>query len=75
MNLSASDESIPQVKAIVNASLLDITKTMKSDNSVQAKEMVYRIAQFMEDPDEFEVIPAPQIPNGSPIGSFQCLNE
>jgi len=45
----------------------------KSDSAV-ALEMSYRIDQFMDEPEKFKVIPSPKIPDGSPIGSFQCLN-
>lgn len=75
MNLSASQQSIPQVKAITNAFLVELKGRFQNDSSAISKEMAYRISQFMEDPDEFEVIASPQIPDGSPIGSFQCLNE
>ncbi|MFO7745170.1 MAG: zinc-dependent metalloprotease [Psychroflexus sp.] len=75
MNLSASDESIPQVKALANKTLRDLRNNFDKSNSPIAKEILYRIDQFMEDPEEFKVIPSPSIPDGSPIGSFQCLNE
>jgi hypothetical protein len=75
MNLSASDQSIPQVKAITNAILHKLKVNLENDSSIIKKEMAYRIEQFMEEPEKFKVIPSPQIPDGSPIGSFQCLNE
>ncbi|NEV93981.1 zinc-dependent metalloprotease [Psychroflexus sp. YR1-1] len=75
MNLSASDESIPQVKALANKILAELKDRFSKDDSAITSEMHYRIEQFMEDPEEFEVIPSPAIPDGSPIGSFQCLNE
>lgn len=75
MNLSASDNSIPQVKALANAILRELKNSFSKTNSAIAKEMLYRIDQFMEKPEKFKVIPSPSIPDGSPIGSFQCLNE
>lgn len=74
MNLSASNKSIPQVKAFANASLHDLKRDLNKMNTNITKEMIYRIDQFMEEPEKFEVIPSPSIPDGSPIGSFQCLN-
>lgn len=75
MNLSANKQSIPQVKAIANAILLDIkTELIKEDTAIN-REMYYRIDQFMDKPEKFEVLPSPKIPDGSPIGSFQCLND
>lgn len=73
-NLSASNKSIPQVKAFANASLHDLKRDLNKMNTNITKEMIYRIDQFMEEPEKFEVIPSPSIPDGSPIGSFQCLN-
>ena len=75
MNLSVSEEAIPQVKAIANLILNSIQGKLESDSSAVSKEMVYRIKQFIDEPYKFEVIPSPQVPDGSPIGSFQCLSE
>jgi len=75
MNLSASNRSIPQVKAITNTELLELKEKLQNSNLAVDKEMVYRVEQFMDEPEDFKVIPSPQIPDGSPIGSFQCLNE
>ncbi|SDG64445.1 zinc-dependent metalloprotease [Psychroflexus sediminis] len=75
MNLSASKRSIPQVKALANETLGELKNSFSKTDSEVSKEMTYRIEKFMEDPEEFKVIPSPAIPDGSPIGSFQCLNE
>jgi len=75
MNLSANNQSVPQVKAVTNFTLRQLKKNLQNESSAIAREMVYRIDQFMEEPEKFKVIPSPQIPDGSPIGSFQCLNE
>lgn len=75
MNLSANDNSIPQVKALVNAKLKALQQNLLKDDTAIHREMYYRIEQFMEEPEKFEVIPSPKIPDGSPIGSFQCIND
>lgn len=75
MNLSASQQSIPQTKALANATLNQLKIRFIKDNTSLSREMYYRIEQFMEEPEKFEVIPSPSIPDGSPIGNFQCLNE
>ena len=75
MNLYASDNSISQVKAITYNFLLKLKDTFKNDESVVANEMLYRIDNFLDEPQKFNVIPSPKIPDGSPIGSYQCLNE
>lgn len=73
MNLSASKKSIPQVKAHVNSKLGQLKHKFKNNNSAVAMDMLYRINQFMDAPEDFEVSPSPQLPDGSPIGSFQCF--
>lgn len=70
MNLSASKRSISQVKAIANAKLLDLKKELLKQDTAVNREMYYRIEQFMDEPENFEVLPSPKIPDGSPIGSF-----
>jgi hypothetical protein len=75
MNLSASNRSISQVKAQANATLNQLRQEYQKENSAMASEMIYRIDQFMDEPEKFEVFPSPSIPDGSPIGSFQCLND
>jgi hypothetical protein len=75
MNLSASDKSIPQVKALVNAKLRELQQNLLKDDTAIHREMYYRIEQFMDKPEKFEVLHSPKIPDGSPIGSFQCLTD
>ncbi|MBZ9778432.1 zinc-dependent metalloprotease [Psychroflexus sp. CAK8W] len=74
LNLSASKQSIPQTKALANATINQLKIRFIKDNSSLSREMYYRIEQFMEEPEKFEVIPSPTIPDGSPIGSFQCFH-
>jgi len=74
MNLSANPGSIPQVKALANKTLQGLKDRFNKSDSAVALEMSYRIDQFMDEPEKFKVIPSPKIPDGSPIGSFQCLN-
>ena len=74
MNLSANPGSIPQVKAFANKTLKGLKNEFRESNSAVGQEMIYRIDQFMDEPEKFKVIPSPKIPDGSPIGSFQCLN-
>lgn len=74
MNLSINEKSIPQVKATANAILSELKQKMIQKKSIIAKEFVKRIETFEENPDKFKIQPSPGIPDGSPIGSFQCLN-
>jgi len=54
--------------------LKGLKNEFRESNSAIVQEMTYRIDQFMDEPEKFKVIPSPKIPDGSPIGSFQCLN-
>jgi len=74
MNLAANDAVHPQVNAIANQKikgLRDIGLKMSSE-TIKA-EMVRRITNFYEHPEQFKVIPTPKIPDGSPIG-MDCYN-
>ena len=74
MNLAAHKEVHPQVNAIANASLKKLkTALTNSSSDVIASEMVRRIDAFLKAPASFTVIPAPKIPDGSPIG-MDCMN-
>ena len=74
MNLSNHSKSIPQTKAIANAQLDNLKSQLSSKSDAVSKEMVRLIKRFQEHPEDFKVIPSPKIPDGSPIGSFQCGN-
>lgn len=73
--LYKNDDVYSDVKAITRLKLLEIQKTVddqKSRNqSIRAHNQMlsYTISSFLEDPYEFDVEKAIQIPDGSPIGS------
>ncbi len=74
MNLAAHKNVHPQVNAIANQKLRKLKSTLLSNGSTtNAAEMVRRIDQFMDKPENFEVIPTPKIPDGSPIG-MDCFH-
>lgn len=74
MNLATHDKVHPQVNAIANAQLRHLkVKLMAKANNTNAMEMVRRIDGFYEHPDDFEVIAAPKLPDGSPIG-MDCFH-
>ncbi len=74
MNLAAHTEVHPHVNAIANEKLLKLKSTLlTSGKSDIAKEMVRRIDGFLEEPEEFKVIPVAEIPDGSPIG-MDCFH-
>ncbi len=74
MNLAAHKDVHPQVNAIANAFLKKLkTALNNTGDDVIALEMVRRIDAFLKAPASFKVIPAPKIPDGSPIG-MDCMN-
>ncbi len=74
MNLAAHKDVHPQVNAIANQKLTTLKSTLLSSGKNDiTMEMVRRIDGFMEEPEEFNVIPVPDIPDGSPIG-MDCFH-
>lgn len=71
-NLFVSKKAIPQVKAEARMQLLAIADD--ANDAMQGEEEYIKqdIERFFKEPQQFEVIPSPTIPDGSPIGSFQC---
>jgi hypothetical protein len=74
MNLAVHKDAIPQVKAITNQQLMELEDWLRKNrkkNPVMYNQFLTNIAEFKKDPSEFKALPvAPQIPDGSPIGSF-----
>ena len=74
MNLAAHKEVHPQVNATANETLKSLkVYLLGNGKSSIAAEMVRRIDAFTKSPDSFKVIPAPKIPDGSPIG-MDCMD-
>jgi len=73
MNLSIHRQAIPQVKAFAKAKLAMLKDRFEAaDNSAAQSYFMYtEISKFLEDPEDFKVLPAPKIPDGSPIGCFE----
>ena len=73
MNLSVNPKAIPQVKAFAKAELFQLKDRFETakDDAVHARYMLSEIKTFLEDPKDFKLISAPQIPDGSPIGCFE----
>jgi hypothetical protein len=72
MNLAVSTKTIVQTKGIVNETIDALAVSLAKNPDAFSKQLVREIKRFREDPDEFKVIAPPSIPDGSPIGSFQC---
>lgn len=72
MNLAVSTKTIAQTKGLVNETIDALAGSLAKNKDAFSKQLLRDIAQFREDPEEFKVITPPSIPDGSPIGSFQC---
>ncbi|MEM7381705.1 MAG: zinc-dependent metalloprotease [Bacteroidota bacterium] len=71
MNLAAHEDVHPQVNALAYEALRNINQILISGQAdANEREMSRRIQEFTKRPEEFEVIPSPQIPDGSPIGMY-----
>lgn len=74
MHLAQHKGVHPQVNAIAHKVLRDTkTQLLTGGKNDIAAEMVRRIDQFFEEPTDFEVVPSPKIPDGSPIG-MDCFH-
>ncbi|KAB7530584.1 DUF5117 domain-containing protein [Flagellimonas olearia] len=74
MNLAAHDAVHPQVNALAHESLKNIKASLLGgEKTAIAIEMVRRIDAFLDNPENFKLIPTPKIPDGSPIG-MDCMN-
>lgn len=72
-NLFVSKKTIPQVKAEARLQLLAIAEDANDGMQGEEEYIKQDIEQFFKEPQKFEVIPSPKIPDGSPIGSYQCI--
>jgi len=72
-NLASQTDTYPQVNAIVKFKLNDLNKYLKTRKTVGVQQMydadmMSKINQYVEHPENFKLIPSPKIPDGSPIG-------
>ena len=72
MNLAASKVAIAQVKSQVNAMIDKLSSDFAKKGDDFSKQLGREITAFREHPENFKVIPSAKIPDGSPIGSFEC---
>ncbi|UZO79620.1 zinc-dependent metalloprotease [Aquimarina sp. ERC-38] len=72
-NLAVAKNVLPQVNAIATNQLQQLQKRLETKETTYKDYYMYQaqqIAKFLEKPEQFTPIPAPKIPDGSPIGSF-----
>lgn len=72
MQLSVSDSSIPQTKAVALNGIRAISEEISKGNSAFDMFLRSEIKRFKTNPEKFKQVKIPAIPDGSPIGSYQC---
>ncbi|MCB0457237.1 MAG: zinc-dependent metalloprotease [Flavobacteriaceae bacterium] len=70
--LALSNDALPQVKGNAREAIEEITSELKRDKTSFAKQLLLEIETFEDNPEEFKQTEVLKIPDGSPIGSFQC---
>jgi hypothetical protein len=72
MHLSVSDQSIPQTKAIAMDGIANISAKLRKGSDAFEVFLLSEIDRFNRAPEKFKQLAVPKIPDGSPIGSYQC---
>ncbi len=79
MDLYTIENTYPQVRALAYGSLNAIKSVLsyekKNTNKIYNDYYAKQIEDFMRNPEKFKKIRSPKIPDGSPIGSFQCSSD
>jgi hypothetical protein len=69
IRLAASGNANPVTKAITHNKLTDLQTMLSGKQDADSQYGAHLIAQYLTNPEEFEVEDAPSPPPGSPIGS------
>lgn len=74
LGLAVNKHATPQVKAVVNNKIIELESWLKSNsmsNKIFISQLLREIIKFKENPELFKpMVEAPEIPDGSPIGSY-----
>ncbi len=70
--LASHTNALPQVKGICLQTIDEFADAFKKDKSAFAVQLNEEIKQFKRNPEKYKKTSVPAIPDGSPIGSFQC---
>lgn len=73
MQVAVHKDIRPQARGAARLAIQSFKEELTKIERPYAADLLYRIEQFEEDPDEYQPIEVPKIPDGSPIGSFQCF--
>jgi hypothetical protein len=74
IKLAADRRANAQVRAITMSYLNSLEQKLSKSKDSFDQQLAREIASYKDDPEEYKVTSSPTIPDGSPIGSFQCLN-
>jgi hypothetical protein len=72
MNLASSKLAIVQVKSQVNVMIDKLSSAFAKKGDDFSIQLGREITSFREHPENFKVMESAKIPDGSPIGSFEC---
>ncbi|SDS31937.1 zinc-dependent metalloprotease [Christiangramia echinicola] len=72
LNLAVNNESTPLVRSITNEKIDNLANWLKGRGDAVSKEMYRNIRMLRDEPEEFKLeLNVPEIPDGSPIGSYK----
>ena len=74
MRLGVHGNSLPQTKGIINGKIDELQRALAGNSDSFSKELGREIANYKKQPEKFKAKPTPKIPDGSPIGSYQCFH-
>lgn len=73
IKLAENDSATAKVEAIANAQIDKLKKWLSNKDGVFYQQMLREIDNYRENPSEYKTkLNVPEIPDGSPIGSFRC---
>jgi len=72
MKMALNKKVLPQARGMAHEAIETFGKELKGEKTAFSEELLRMIDVFHDDPDEFEPIEVSKIPDGSPIGSFEC---
>jgi hypothetical protein len=73
IKLAESESATVKVKAITNAQIDELKDWLSDKDGALHQQMFREIENYRENPNEYKTkLNVPEIPDGSPIGSFKC---
>lgn len=73
IKLAENESATAKVEAIANAQIDELKKWLSNKDEAFYQQMLREIENYRENPSEYKTkLNVPEIPDGSPIGSFRC---